>query len=220
VVVVNCTPLFNYGTVGGTWSYTGNGYDAMRITPAEGDVRPELAGSIPLGAMGARCYGRTTLPQGQSAFVAVTDVLLDAALQAATGLQQLLALRHGCTTVTTPAEQAAAIGLTSAAAELGKAAEAPASRRHPRPAQPRRRRRGQRLNGAVSRPPARPPRQRPSHRARAACAARSPQDAPPAQPASRVQETGRRSGVHGSIVTGTPITRPAGCQTPARGVRM
>jgi len=46
------------------------------------------------------------------------DVLLDAALQAATGLQQLLAFRHDCTTVTTPAGQAAATaGLTSAAAE-------------------------------------------------------------------------------------------------------
>jgi hypothetical protein len=53
------------------------------------------------------------------------DVLLDAALQAATGLQQLLAFRHDCTTATTPAEQAAATaGLTGAAAELGKAAEA------------------------------------------------------------------------------------------------
>jgi hypothetical protein len=52
-------------------------------------------------------------------------VLLDAALQAATGLQQLLAFRHDGTTVTTPAEQAAATaGLTSAAAGLGKAAEA------------------------------------------------------------------------------------------------
>ena len=53
------------------------------------------------------------------------DVLLDAALQAATGLQQLLAFRHDCATVTTPAERAAATaGLTSAAAELGKAADA------------------------------------------------------------------------------------------------
>ena len=53
------------------------------------------------------------------------DVVLDAALQAATGLQQLLAFRHDCTTVTTPAEQAAAAaGLTSAAGELAKAAEA------------------------------------------------------------------------------------------------
>ena len=53
------------------------------------------------------------------------DVLLDAVRQAAAGLQQLLAFRHDCTTVTTPAEQAAATaGLTSAAAELGKAADA------------------------------------------------------------------------------------------------
>ena len=52
-------------------------------------------------------------------------VLLDAALQAATGLQQLLAFRHDGTTVTTPAEQAAATArLTGAAAGLGKAAEA------------------------------------------------------------------------------------------------
>ena len=53
------------------------------------------------------------------------DVLLDAALQAATGLQQLLAFRHDCTTATTRAGQAAATArLTSAAAELGKAADA------------------------------------------------------------------------------------------------
>jgi hypothetical protein len=50
------------------------------------------------------------------------DVLLDAALQAGTGLQQLLAFRHDGTT---PAGQAAATArLTSTAAELGKAAEA------------------------------------------------------------------------------------------------
>ena len=52
-------------------------------------------------------------------------VPLDAALQAAAGLQQFLAFRHDCATVTTPAEQAAATaGLTSAAAGLGKAAGA------------------------------------------------------------------------------------------------
>jgi len=53
------------------------------------------------------------------------DVLLDAALQAGTGLQQLLAFRHDGTTATTPAGQAAATArLTSTAAEPGKAAEA------------------------------------------------------------------------------------------------
>jgi hypothetical protein len=54
------------------------------------------------------------------------DVLLDAALQAATGLQQLLAFRRMTAPPSPPpAEQAAATaGLTSAAAGLGKAAEA------------------------------------------------------------------------------------------------
>ena len=35
-VMVNCGPLFNYGTAGGTWSYRGDGYDAMTVAPAEG----------------------------------------------------------------------------------------------------------------------------------------------------------------------------------------
>jgi GH15 family glucan-1,4-alpha-glucosidase len=71
-VMVNCGPLFNYGTAGGTWRYQGDGYDAMTVAPAEGDVRLELAGSIQLGVLGARAYGRTTLTQGQSAFVVLS----------------------------------------------------------------------------------------------------------------------------------------------------
>ena len=47
------------------------------------------------------------------------DVILDAALQAATGLQQPLSFRHACTTATSPAEQQDVTGtLLSAAAEL------------------------------------------------------------------------------------------------------
>jgi alpha,alpha-trehalase len=71
-VMVNCAPLFNYGIAGGTWSYQGEGYDAMTVAPTEGDVRLELAGNVRLGVLGARCYGRTTLSQGQSAFVALS----------------------------------------------------------------------------------------------------------------------------------------------------
>ena len=71
-VMVNCAPLFNYGTAGGMWSYQGDGYDAMTVAPAEGDVRLELAGNVRLGVLGARCYGRTTLSQGQSAFVVLS----------------------------------------------------------------------------------------------------------------------------------------------------
>ena len=71
-VMVNCAPLFGYGTAGGMWSYQGEGYDAMTVAPAEGDVRLELAGSVRLGVLGARCYGRTTLTQGQSAFMVLS----------------------------------------------------------------------------------------------------------------------------------------------------
>jgi alpha,alpha-trehalase len=71
-VMVNCAPLFDYGTTSGPWSYTGDGYTAMTTAPAEGDVRLKLAGSIQLGVLGARSYGRTTLTQGQSAFVVLS----------------------------------------------------------------------------------------------------------------------------------------------------
>jgi alpha,alpha-trehalase len=70
--VVNCAPLFNYGTASGTWSYSGDGYDAMTVAAPDGDTRLDLVGSIPLGVLGARCYGRTTLTQGQSAYVALS----------------------------------------------------------------------------------------------------------------------------------------------------
>jgi alpha,alpha-trehalase len=71
-VMVNCAPLFNYGAAGGTWSYQGEGYDAMTVAPHEGDLRLELAGSIRLGVLGARGYGRTTLAEGESAFMVLS----------------------------------------------------------------------------------------------------------------------------------------------------
>ncbi|MGO8958978.1 MAG: trehalase-like domain-containing protein [Streptosporangiaceae bacterium] len=70
--MVNCAPVFNYGTVGGKWSYKDEGYDAMTVASEEGDMRLELTGSFGLGVMGARCYGRTTLTTGQSAFMVLS----------------------------------------------------------------------------------------------------------------------------------------------------
>jgi GH15 family glucan-1,4-alpha-glucosidase len=70
--MVNCGPQFNYGATGGTWGYRGEGYGAMTVAPEDGDVRLDLAGSVPLGVIGARAYGRTTLTQGQSAFVVLS----------------------------------------------------------------------------------------------------------------------------------------------------
>jgi GH15 family glucan-1,4-alpha-glucosidase len=71
-VMVNCAPLFDYGTASGTWSYQGEGYNAMTVAPKEGDVQLELAGNIRLGVLGARGYGRKTLTEGQSAYVVLS----------------------------------------------------------------------------------------------------------------------------------------------------
>src|SRR6516165_4876471 len=71
-VMVNCAPLFNYGTASGAWSYRGEGYDAMTIGAKDADVELKLAGSIRLGVLGARGYGRTTLTEGQSAYVVLS----------------------------------------------------------------------------------------------------------------------------------------------------
>jgi alpha,alpha-trehalase len=70
--MVNCAPLFSYGASPGRWSYKDQGYGAMTVAPEEGDLRLELSGSIGLGVLGARCYGRTTLTQGQSAFAVLS----------------------------------------------------------------------------------------------------------------------------------------------------
>ena len=71
-VLVNCAPLFSYGSVGGTWVYPGDGYDRITIAPKEGDLQLDVAGSIRLGVLGARCYGRTTLTEGESAYVTLS----------------------------------------------------------------------------------------------------------------------------------------------------
>ena len=71
-VMAHCAPQFNYGAAGGTWDYHGDEYTAMTIAPNEGNIRLDLAGSIQLGVLGARSYGRTTLGQGQSAFIVLS----------------------------------------------------------------------------------------------------------------------------------------------------
>jgi len=70
--MVNCAPVFNYGTAGGTWEYHGKGYEAMTVAPHEGDSQLELVSNIRLGVLGARGYGRKTLTEGQSAFAVLS----------------------------------------------------------------------------------------------------------------------------------------------------
>ena len=68
-VMVDCAPLLSYGTVEGIWRYRDEGYERMTVAPEEGDLRPEVAGSIRLGTLGIRSYGRTTLTEGESAYI-------------------------------------------------------------------------------------------------------------------------------------------------------
>jgi GH15 family glucan-1,4-alpha-glucosidase len=69
-LLVNCLPLFDYGTTAGQWSYDGQGYQSATVRAGESQLR--LTGSLRLALEAARCYGRTTLETGQSAFIAVS----------------------------------------------------------------------------------------------------------------------------------------------------
>jgi GH15 family glucan-1,4-alpha-glucosidase len=69
-VLANCMPLFDYGRSPGEWSYGGEGYDKLSVT--FGDLQLQLDSSLSLGTLGARCYARSTLDEGESAFVALS----------------------------------------------------------------------------------------------------------------------------------------------------
>ena len=70
-VIVNLVPVFEYGMQTGMWSYEGDGYETMSVCPPVGDPSLTLRSSFGLGAAGVRCYGRSTLAKGESAFVAL-----------------------------------------------------------------------------------------------------------------------------------------------------
>ena len=67
---VNCFPLFDYARKQGVWQFDGSGY--TRASVDGGDVALTLSGTVPLGVIGARCTGRSTLEAGESAFIALS----------------------------------------------------------------------------------------------------------------------------------------------------
>ncbi len=69
-VQANCVPQFDYGQTAGEWSYDDGGYE--RVTVRSGDLALDLTGSLRLGIVGARSYGRTTLEAGETAWVALS----------------------------------------------------------------------------------------------------------------------------------------------------
>jgi alpha,alpha-trehalase len=75
-VMVDCAPMFGYGAVEGSWSFRDDGYLSMTVASASADGGPQLdlAGSLRLGTSAQRAYGRTTLAEGESAYVALSWV--------------------------------------------------------------------------------------------------------------------------------------------------
>jgi GH15 family glucan-1,4-alpha-glucosidase len=69
-VQASCLPQFDYGRTSGVWQYEDGGYE--RVTTTSGDVTIALEGSLRLGTIGARTYGRTTLEHGQTAWLALS----------------------------------------------------------------------------------------------------------------------------------------------------
>ncbi len=72
-VVVSAVPVFDYGVQTSGWRYDGENYGCMTINPPEvGEPRLTLTSTIGLGAVSARCYGRSTLEKGETAFAALS----------------------------------------------------------------------------------------------------------------------------------------------------
>ena len=68
-VQTNCVPQFDYGRENGEWTYDDGGYE--KVTCRYGDLALDLTGSMRLGILGPRTYGRTTLEEGESAWLAL-----------------------------------------------------------------------------------------------------------------------------------------------------
>jgi GH15 family glucan-1,4-alpha-glucosidase len=71
-VEAQCIPLFDYGVAPGQWSYDGEGYGSLRVSAPDGELDLAMVGSLRLGIVGARCYGRTTLAEGQTSFISLS----------------------------------------------------------------------------------------------------------------------------------------------------
>src|SRR6185437_8946872 len=71
-VQLTCVPLFDYGATAGTWAYDGPGDHVASVSPGGAEPHLAMTSSLRIGLVGARCYGRTTLEEGQSAFAALS----------------------------------------------------------------------------------------------------------------------------------------------------
>jgi GH15 family glucan-1,4-alpha-glucosidase len=66
----DCFPMFDYGRTTGTWRYDDDGYD--RVTVTGGELSFKVASTMRLGTVEERAYGRTTLEEGETAWIAMS----------------------------------------------------------------------------------------------------------------------------------------------------
>jgi alpha,alpha-trehalase len=71
-LVLECEPAFDYARGRAQWEYTGPGYHQVEATAEGVDVRLRLDTDLNVGVEGPRANARTTLREGETAFVALS----------------------------------------------------------------------------------------------------------------------------------------------------
>ncbi|MGH2899895.1 MAG: trehalase-like domain-containing protein, partial [Solirubrobacteraceae bacterium] len=71
-VHMECDPIYDYGRAPATWEYTGEGYEECRATFAGHDLRLTLRSDLRLGIEASTVRARTTMHDGDVAFVALS----------------------------------------------------------------------------------------------------------------------------------------------------
>jgi GH15 family glucan-1,4-alpha-glucosidase len=69
---MECSPVFDYGRVLPSWEYTSGGYHQARATAEGSDLQLDLATDLRLGFEGHRARARTTMRDGDFAYVALS----------------------------------------------------------------------------------------------------------------------------------------------------
>jgi alpha,alpha-trehalase len=70
-IKLDCEPAFDYGGLSAEWSYAGAGYNEAHARSEGMDLKLRLVTDLRLGFEGPRARARTTLHEGEAAFVAL-----------------------------------------------------------------------------------------------------------------------------------------------------
>jgi GH15 family glucan-1,4-alpha-glucosidase len=68
---LDCEPVFSYGRTEASWEYSGQGYGEAIAHGGEGDVQLRLVTDLRVGFEGRGAHARTTMHEGDRAFVAL-----------------------------------------------------------------------------------------------------------------------------------------------------